>query len=102
MVRLWCPWRCKGVDNQIIYFKILITPTINTAPENFTLFVVSDGLFDCISGDSMEEKEQAILAACKRVGPAGGHDALCRELGIDKIEKAPDDVSVMTVIRQHG
>jgi len=71
-------------------------------PENFTLFVVSDGLFDCISGDSMEEKEQAILAACKRVGPAGGHDALCRELGIDKIEKAPDDVSVMTVIRQHG
>jgi len=71
-------------------------------PENFTLLVVSDGLFDCIGGDSMEEKEQAILAACKRVGPAGGHDALCRELGIDKIEKAPDDVSVMTVIRQHG
>jgi len=71
-------------------------------PENFTLLVVSDGLFDCISGDSMEEKEQIILAACKRVGPAGGHDALCRELGIDKIEKAPDDVSVMTVIRQHG
>ena len=71
-------------------------------PENFTLFVVSDGLFDCISGDSMEEKEQIILAACERVGPSGGHDALCHELGIDKIEKAPDDVSVMTVIRQHG
>jgi len=71
-------------------------------PENFTLLVVSDGLFDCISGDSMEEKEQLILAACERVGPTGGHDALCRELGIDKIEKAPDDVSVMTVLRQHG
>jgi len=71
-------------------------------PENFTLLIVSDGLFDCISGDSMEEKEQIILAACERVGPAGGHDALCRELGIDKIEKAPDDVSVMTVLRQHG
>ena len=71
-------------------------------PESFTLLVVSDGLFDCISGSSMEEKEQAILAACERVGPAGGHDALCRELGIDSIEKAPDDVSVMTVIRQHG
>ena len=71
-------------------------------PESFTLLVVSDGLFDCISGSSMEEKEQAILTACERVGPAGGHDALCRELGIDSIEKAPDDVSVMTVIRQHG
>lgn len=71
-------------------------------PENFTLLVVSDGLFDCISGDSMEDKEELILAACKRVGPSAGHDAICRELGVDKIEKAPDDVSVMTVIRQHG
>lgn len=71
-------------------------------PENFTLLVVSDGLFDCVSGDSMEEKEQTILAACQRVGPAGGHDAICRELGVDTIENAPDDVSVMTVIRQHG
>jgi serine phosphatase RsbU (regulator of sigma subunit) len=73
-----------------------------TLPENFTLLVVSDGLFDCVSGDSMEEKEQTILAACQRIGPAGGHDAICRELGIDTIENAPDDVSVMTVIRKHG
>ncbi len=71
-------------------------------PENFTLVVVSDGLLDCVSGDSMAAKEQTILAACQRVGPAAGHDAICQELGIDKIEKAPDDVSVMTVIRQHG
>ncbi len=71
-------------------------------PENFTLLVVSDGLLDCIDGSSMAEKEQVILAACERIGPTAGHDAICQELGIDKIEKAPDDVSVMTVLRQHG
>ncbi|MDF1832658.1 MAG: SpoIIE family protein phosphatase [Porticoccaceae bacterium] len=73
-----------------------------TLPDNSTLLVVSDGLLDCVKGDSMEEKEQTILAVCKRVGPAGGHDAICHELGIDTIENAPDDVSVMTVTRQHG
>lgn len=72
-----------------------------TLPDNSTLLVVSDGLLDCVKGDSMEEKEQTILAVCKRVGPAG-HDAICHELGIDTIENAPDDVSVMTVTRQHG
>ncbi len=71
-------------------------------PDNFTLLAVSDGLFDCVKGDSMEEKEQTILDACQRVGPTGGHDAICRELGVDRIENAPDDVSVMTVTRQHG
>ncbi len=71
-------------------------------PDNFTILVVSDGLLDCVEGDSMEEKEQLILAACERVGPIGGHDAICRELGIDTIENAPDDVSVMTVARRHG
>ncbi len=70
-------------------------------PDNFTLAVVSDGLLDCVEGDSMISKEQAILAACGRVGLEGGHDALYRELGIDKIDKAPDDVSVMMVSRHH-
>ncbi|MBL4782260.1 MAG: SpoIIE family protein phosphatase [Porticoccaceae bacterium] len=70
-------------------------------PDNFTLAVVSDGLLDCVDGDSMISKEQAILAACGRVGLEGGHDALYRELGIDKIDKAPDDVSVMMVSRHH-
>lgn len=71
-------------------------------PENFSLVVVSDGLLDCVSGNSLEAKEQFILAACKKVGPLAGHEAICRELGFDRIEKAPDDVSVLTVIRDHG
>ncbi|OUS10153.1 hypothetical protein A9Q89_11625 [Gammaproteobacteria bacterium 53_120_T64] len=70
-------------------------------PDNFTLAVVSDGLLDCVEGGSMMEREQAILAACGRVGVEGGHDVLCRELGIDKIDKAQDDVSIMMVSRHH-
>lgn len=66
-------------------------------PEAFSLVVVSDGLLDCLSGTGWAEKEHQLLTAIAKGGTS--HANLCSELGIDKIKTAPDDVSIVTVIR---
>lgn len=66
-------------------------------PAAFSLVVVSDGLLDCLSGTGWAEKQQQLFAAITKGGAS--HAQLCSELGIDKIKAAPDDVSIVTVIR---
>lgn len=66
-------------------------------PERFSLTVISDGMLDCLPGESMEEREQALLEACRRSDMS--HQSICTELGIAKVADAPDDVSLLTVVR---
>ena len=67
-------------------------------PDKFALIVASDGLLDCVSGADLAEKEAQLLTLAS--GAKASHTEVCTALGIDGIEDAPDDVSVMTVVRR--
>lgn len=66
-------------------------------PEKFSLCVVSDGVFDFISGSSLVDKEQKILKAVA----SHGHSlsAIRESLGLSNVQEAPDDISLLFVSR---
>ncbi len=70
-------------------------------PENdFSICVSSDGLLECIPGETLSDREHALLDAC--VQAEMSHDGLCAALKIDDIADAPDDVSLLTITRRSG
>ncbi len=66
-------------------------------PDKFALTIISDGFLDCLSGTTIAQKEASLLNACRRAGVS--HERVCTELGIDKVHDAPDDVSLLTVVK---
>lgn len=67
-------------------------------PESFSISIASDGLLECLPGSSMAEQEQFFLDAC--AGADKNHDSVCKNLGIDAMKDAPDDVSLLTITRK--
>lgn len=69
-------------------------------PDNFSLTIASDGLLDCLTGDSIATQEQTMLEACGRAEM--DHDSICTALKIGDIKAAPDDASLLTVVRRQS
>ncbi|RLA41109.1 MAG: fused response regulator/phosphatase [Gammaproteobacteria bacterium] len=69
-------------------------------PKNFSLVIASDGLLDYLEGDSIAAKEQVFLEACEHAEMT--HNGICAALKIGSISDAPDDVSVLTIVRNPG
>lgn len=67
-------------------------------PREFSLSIASDGLLECLPGATLAEEEQALLEACGRARME--HRSICAELGIDAMNEAPDDVSLLTITRK--
>jgi len=66
-------------------------------PPRFALVIASDGIFDILPGENLEQKERALLTAASASGM--DHGRLCRSLGMDSVNDAPDDISILTVTR---
>ncbi|HAD08917.1 MAG TPA: fused response regulator/phosphatase [Porticoccaceae bacterium] len=66
-------------------------------PREFSLSIASDGLLECLPGETLREQEQALLEACGRARME--HRNICAELDIDAMTEAPDDVSLLTITR---
>lgn len=66
-------------------------------PEQFSLTVVSDGIFDFINGDNLVDKEQYLFDVVS--GNSSSLDSVVQKLGLADINDAPDDISVLLVSR---
>ena len=72
-------------------------------PRHFSLCVVSDGVFDYMPGNSMADKQQSLYDAALAEGCSANGDFLqgmLNRLGLNHIENAPDDISLLTVCRE--
>ena len=67
-------------------------------PREFSLSITSDGLLECLPGETLLDQEQALLEACGRANM--DHRSICAELHIEDMAEAPDDVSLLTITRK--
>jgi len=66
-------------------------------PEAFSLSLYSDGIFDLLSGESLQDKEATLL---DEVGQAGGRfDALRERFALDSLSDMKDDISLLVLSR---
>lgn len=69
-----------------------------TLPERFSLFVVSDGVFEYMDGDSLSDKEQQLLHLAETKGST--LEGVCEGLGLEGVvDEALDDISLLFVSR---
>ena len=59
----------------------------------FTLYCLSDGVYDVIKGDSMSQKDQFLLQQLAESEPS--KQGVCESLGIDMEIEPPDDISIL-------
>ncbi len=71
-------------------------------PEQFTLWLVSDGVLEMLPFGSLKEKQADLLARLS--GPDASIDKLARDLGLAKDAQLPDDITFLMVNREvsHG
>jgi serine phosphatase RsbU (regulator of sigma subunit) len=67
-------------------------------PPLFSLFMFSDGLLDRVAGNSLDEKEHALLELCSR--PDMSLDLLSAHLELEQAEKPQDDITVFMLQRK--
>lgn len=67
-------------------------------PERFTLWLVSDGLLELLPQPSLAEKHAALNAQIQ--DEAVSIEGLTAELGIEREDGLPDDVTLLTVTRE--
>ncbi|MGS2723822.1 PP2C family protein-serine/threonine phosphatase [Porticoccus sp. GXU_MW_L64] len=72
-------------------------------PRHFSLCVVSDGVFDYMPGNSMADKQQSLYDAAQAEGCGASGDfqqGMLDRLGLNDVQEAPDDISLLTICRQ--
>jgi len=66
-------------------------------PENFSLSLYSDGIFDLLPGESLQDKEVALLDKVREAG--GNLDGLCERLGLNSLGEIKDDIALLVLSR---
>jgi len=66
-------------------------------PQTFSLSLYSDGIFDILSGQTLEDKEAALLDEVREAG--GSLDGLCQRLRLDALHEIKDDISLLVLSR---
>ena len=61
-------------------------------PEQFRLWLCSDGVFDCLPGNNIEER---LSALCEHIGNAGSISDLKSSLALS--DALPDDITFLTL-----
>jgi sigma-B regulation protein RsbU (phosphoserine phosphatase) len=69
-------------------------------PKQFTLSLFSDGVLELLSQPSLALKEEYLLRLIER--EAGDHDAIVKVLALESYEDVPDDIALMTVVRNEN
>ncbi len=69
-------------------------------PKQFTLSLFSDGVLELLSQPSLALKEEYLLRLIER--EAGNHDAIVKVLALESDEDVPDDIALMTVVRDEN
>lgn len=67
-------------------------------PKSFSLSIASDGLLECLPGETMVERERSLLELVSHA--QFSHENICSALKIDEVKNAPDDVSLLTITRR--
>jgi len=66
-------------------------------PEAFSLSLYSDGIFDLLSGESLQDKEATLLDEVCQAG--GRFDALRERFALDSLSDMKDDISLLVLSR---
>jgi serine phosphatase RsbU (regulator of sigma subunit) len=66
-------------------------------PQQFTLSLFSDGVLELLDHASLAQKEEYLLNLIER--EAGNHEAIVEALALEGDEDVPDDIALMTVVR---
>ncbi len=66
-------------------------------PDKFIMTIVSDGIFDFLRQDNLEEKQAFLMKAAGRADLSMA--SLMSELGLDDCEALPDDITLMMIRR---
>ncbi|CCK75968.1 MAG: response regulator [Oleispira antarctica] len=66
-------------------------------PREFTLSLFSDGVLELLTQPSLAQKEEYLLNLIEQ--EAGNHDAIVKALALESDEDVPDDIALMTVVR---
>jgi sigma-B regulation protein RsbU (phosphoserine phosphatase) len=66
-------------------------------PREFTLSLFSDGVLELLTQSSLAQKEEYLLNLIE--SEAGNHDAIVKALALESDEDVPDDIALMTVVR---
>jgi len=66
-------------------------------PQSFSLSLYSDGIFDLLPGQSLQEKEAALLDEVRQAG--GSLEGLRKRLGLDALHEIKDDISLLVLSR---
>jgi sigma-B regulation protein RsbU (phosphoserine phosphatase) len=66
-------------------------------PLKFTLSLFSDGVLELLTHSTLAQKEEYLLNLIE--GEAGNHDAIVKALALERDEDVPDDIALMTVVR---
>jgi serine phosphatase RsbU (regulator of sigma subunit) len=69
-------------------------------PPEFTLSLFSDGVLELLKQSSLAQKEDYLLSLIER--EAGNHDAIVKALALESEEDVPDDIALMTVVRNEN
>ena len=67
-------------------------------PENYSIVMFSDGVFEILPQQTLEDKEEHLLSLVK-CHSQEDLDALVDDLGVLTARKIPDDIAVFTVAR---
>lgn len=66
-------------------------------PKEFTLTLFSDGVLELLTQASLAQKEDYLLSLIEQ--KAGDHDAIVNALALESDEDVPDDIALMTIVR---
>lgn len=66
-------------------------------PEQYTMVMFSDGVFEILPEQSLKAKEAHLLSLVK--GDNGDLDVMADHLGLGEVKDVPDDIAVFTVAR---
>ena len=66
-------------------------------PQKFTLSLFSDGVLELLDQASLAQKEEYLLNLIE--SKAGNHEAIVEALALESDEDVPDDIALMTVVR---
>ncbi|HLS98613.1 MAG TPA: SpoIIE family protein phosphatase [Porticoccaceae bacterium] len=67
-------------------------------PDNFALYMASDGLLETLPGKTLEAREDYLLKAAAEAGD--DHEVLCERLGFNDNAETADDMSLLSVLRR--
>ena len=69
-------------------------------PEDFALYMASDGLLETLPGKTLEAKEDYLVRAAAEAG--NDHEVLCQRLGFNDNAETADDMSLLSVVRRRA